>query len=185
MRSAWRGLAIVGLALMALFVVAACGGSDSKEKQQTRRLSSSGTPEIGVDRFDGGLLCDGQAQTPCEQGQRNDRGSAAGHDDVGALRPVRRAEPEEGLQGRGALFRPVQGRERTGQHQHHAAAGRSRHHRRRLGAPHRSTRPRIGSCHRGERSVEGREGDRLRPPHDRGPRGSVLRQLQQRGGRAS
>ena len=28
MRSAWRGLAIVGLASMALFVIAACGGSD-------------------------------------------------------------------------------------------------------------------------------------------------------------
>jgi len=37
----------MGLALMALFVVAACGGSDSKESNSTT-TSSSGTPEIGV-----------------------------------------------------------------------------------------------------------------------------------------
>ena len=37
----------MGLALIALFVVAACGGSDSKESSSTT-TSSSGTPEIGV-----------------------------------------------------------------------------------------------------------------------------------------
>jgi D-xylose transport system substrate-binding protein len=47
MRSVLRGLAIMGVALMALFVVAACGGSDSKESSSTT-TSSSGTPEIGV-----------------------------------------------------------------------------------------------------------------------------------------
>ena len=47
MRSAWRGFAIMGLALIALFVVAACGGSDKKESSSTT-TSSSGTPEIGV-----------------------------------------------------------------------------------------------------------------------------------------
>ena len=45
MRSAWRGLAIVGLASMALFVVAACGGSDSNESSSTT-TESSGTPQI-------------------------------------------------------------------------------------------------------------------------------------------
>src|SRR6188472_1290701 len=49
MRSAWRGLAIIGLALMAVFVVAACGGSDSKESNSTTTTSSSGAPEIGVE----------------------------------------------------------------------------------------------------------------------------------------
>ena len=34
MRSAWRGLAIVGLASMAIFVVAACGGK-SKSSEST------------------------------------------------------------------------------------------------------------------------------------------------------
>ena len=47
MRSAWRGLAIMGLAIMALFVVAACGGSNSNDSSSTT-TSSSGTPEIGV-----------------------------------------------------------------------------------------------------------------------------------------
>ena len=37
----------MGLAVIALFVVAACGGSDSKESSSTT-TSSSGTPEIGV-----------------------------------------------------------------------------------------------------------------------------------------
>jgi D-xylose transport system substrate-binding protein len=45
MRSAWRGLAVVGLASLALFVVAACGGSDSKESSSTT-TESSGTPQI-------------------------------------------------------------------------------------------------------------------------------------------
>ena len=47
MRSARKGLAIIGLALIALFMVAACGGSDSKESSSTT-TESSGTPEIGV-----------------------------------------------------------------------------------------------------------------------------------------
>ncbi len=46
MRSARRGLAIMGLALIALFMVAACGGSDNESSSTTP--SSSGTPEIGV-----------------------------------------------------------------------------------------------------------------------------------------
>ncbi len=45
MRSAWRGLAIVGLVLTALFVVAACGGSSSNESSSTT-TGTSGTPQI-------------------------------------------------------------------------------------------------------------------------------------------
>lgn len=47
MRSAWRGLAIVGLASTALFVVAACGGSDN-ESSSTTTAATSGTPTVGV-----------------------------------------------------------------------------------------------------------------------------------------
>ena len=48
MSSAWRRVAIVVLASMALFVVAGCGGdSDSSEGSTT--TESSGTPDIGVD----------------------------------------------------------------------------------------------------------------------------------------
>jgi D-xylose transport system substrate-binding protein len=48
MRLAWRGLAIVGLASMALFVVAACGGGSDNESAGTT-TESSGTPTVGVD----------------------------------------------------------------------------------------------------------------------------------------
>ena len=48
MRSAWRYLAIVGLASMALFVVTACGGDSDNESASTT-TESSGTPTIGVD----------------------------------------------------------------------------------------------------------------------------------------
>jgi D-xylose transport system substrate-binding protein len=47
MRSAWRRLAIVGLAGTALFVVAACGGG-SKSSETSTTTGSSGTPEVGV-----------------------------------------------------------------------------------------------------------------------------------------
>jgi D-xylose transport system substrate-binding protein len=48
MRSAWRRLAIVGLACTALFVIAACGGGSDNESSKTT-TETSGTPEIGVD----------------------------------------------------------------------------------------------------------------------------------------
>src|SRR5262245_62640935 len=48
MRSAWRRLAIVGLACTALFVVAACGGGSDNESSGTT-TESSGTPSVGVD----------------------------------------------------------------------------------------------------------------------------------------
>ena len=48
MRSAWRGLAFVGLACMAIFVVAACGGK-SKSSESSSTTTSSGSPTVGVD----------------------------------------------------------------------------------------------------------------------------------------
>jgi D-xylose transport system substrate-binding protein len=48
MGSAWRRLAIVGLACAALLVIAGCGGSDSKESATTTG-ATKGTPEVGVD----------------------------------------------------------------------------------------------------------------------------------------
>ena len=49
MSSAWRRVAIVVLASMALFVVAGCGGDDSDSSEGSTTAESSGTPEIGVD----------------------------------------------------------------------------------------------------------------------------------------
>ena len=49
MSSAWRRVAIVVLASMALFVVAGCGGDDSDSSEGSTTTESSGTPEIGVD----------------------------------------------------------------------------------------------------------------------------------------
>ena len=49
MRLAWRSLAIVGLASMALFVVAACGGGGSDNESASTTTESSGTPTVGVD----------------------------------------------------------------------------------------------------------------------------------------
>ena len=50
MRVAWRGLAIMGLASMALFVVAACGGgSKSSSSNTTTTTGTSGTPQIDAD----------------------------------------------------------------------------------------------------------------------------------------
>ena len=49
MRLAWRSLAIVGLASMALFVVAACGGGGSDNESSSTTTASSGTPTVGVD----------------------------------------------------------------------------------------------------------------------------------------
>ena len=47
MRSAWRRLAIVGLALTAVFVIAACGGSsDKNDNANSTTGSTSGTPQI-------------------------------------------------------------------------------------------------------------------------------------------
>jgi D-xylose transport system substrate-binding protein len=46
MRSAWRRLAIFGLAAMALFVIAACGGGGSDNESAGTTTSSSGTPQI-------------------------------------------------------------------------------------------------------------------------------------------
>src|SRR6266480_1679521 len=46
MRSAWRGLAIVGLASMAILVVAACGGGSKSSSSTTTSTESSGTPQI-------------------------------------------------------------------------------------------------------------------------------------------
>ena len=46
MRSAWRGLAIVGLASMAVLVVAACGGGSKASSSTTTTTASSGTPQI-------------------------------------------------------------------------------------------------------------------------------------------
>jgi D-xylose transport system substrate-binding protein len=48
MRLAWRGLAFVGLASMAIFVVAACGGG-SKSSESSSTTTSSGSPTVGVD----------------------------------------------------------------------------------------------------------------------------------------
>jgi D-xylose transport system substrate-binding protein len=48
MGSAWRRLAIVGLACAAFLVIAGCGGSDSKESATTTG-ATKGTPQIGVD----------------------------------------------------------------------------------------------------------------------------------------
>ena len=49
MSSAWRRVAIVVLASMALFLVAGCGGDDSDSSEGSTTTESSGTPEIGVD----------------------------------------------------------------------------------------------------------------------------------------
>ena len=50
MRSVLRRPAIVGLALTAVFVIAACGGSgDDNDKSASSTQSSTGTPQIGVD----------------------------------------------------------------------------------------------------------------------------------------
>src|SRR5215211_5044515 len=49
MRSAWRRLAIVGLASTVLFVVAACGGGSKSNESSGTTTESSGTPEVGVD----------------------------------------------------------------------------------------------------------------------------------------
>jgi len=48
MRSAWRRLAIVGLALAAVFVIAACGGSSDNKNDNANSTtgSTSGTPQI-------------------------------------------------------------------------------------------------------------------------------------------
>jgi len=46
MRVAWRGLAIVGLASTALFVVAACGGGSKSSSSNTTTTGTSGTPQI-------------------------------------------------------------------------------------------------------------------------------------------
>jgi len=47
MRSAWRRLAIVGLGLTAVFVIAACGGSSNNDnKSASSTQSSGGTPQI-------------------------------------------------------------------------------------------------------------------------------------------
>jgi D-xylose transport system substrate-binding protein len=47
MRSAWRRIAIVGLALTAVFVIAACGGSsDKNDNANSTTGSTSGTPQI-------------------------------------------------------------------------------------------------------------------------------------------
>jgi D-xylose transport system substrate-binding protein len=47
MRSTWRGAAIVGLALAAVFVIAACGGSDNNDNNSASSTeSTSGTPQI-------------------------------------------------------------------------------------------------------------------------------------------
>jgi D-xylose transport system substrate-binding protein len=48
MGSAWRRLAIVGLACAAFLVIAGCGGSDSKESATTTG-ATKGTPQVGVD----------------------------------------------------------------------------------------------------------------------------------------
>jgi D-xylose transport system substrate-binding protein len=49
MRSAWRGLALFGLASIALFVIAACGGGGSNNESASTTTESSGTPTVGVD----------------------------------------------------------------------------------------------------------------------------------------
>ena len=49
MRSAWRKLAILGLASTALFVLAACGGGGSNNEESSSTTGTSGTPQIGVD----------------------------------------------------------------------------------------------------------------------------------------
>ena len=49
MRLAWRSLATVGLASMALFVVAASGGGGSNNESASTTTESSGTPTVGVD----------------------------------------------------------------------------------------------------------------------------------------
>ena len=179
MRSAWRRLAVIGLASMRSSsspAVAAMIGLDEGGSTTESSVHSADRRR----RFDGRLLGDDQAQRPCERRRGNDRGPAPRHDDVDALRPVRRAEPEESLRDRWALFRPVRDPERPGQHEHDAAAGGSHDHRGRLGAPRRSVGSRFRRGDRGGCRVAGLEGDRLRPPRDRRPQGSLLRQLQQR-----
>jgi D-xylose transport system substrate-binding protein len=47
MRSAWRRFAILGLACTALFLIAGCGGSSSKESNTTTEAASS-TPQINA-----------------------------------------------------------------------------------------------------------------------------------------
>ena len=51
MRSAWRGLAIVGLASMAILVVAACGGGSKSSSSTTTTTESSGTPQIDAANY--------------------------------------------------------------------------------------------------------------------------------------
>jgi D-xylose transport system substrate-binding protein len=49
MRSAWRWLATISLAAVALLTVAACGGGGSDNESASTTTSSSGTPTVGVD----------------------------------------------------------------------------------------------------------------------------------------
>jgi D-xylose transport system substrate-binding protein len=46
MRSAWRRLAILGMAGMTLFVIAACGGGSKSSNESTTTSETSGTPQI-------------------------------------------------------------------------------------------------------------------------------------------
>ncbi len=102
--------------------------------------------------------------------------AAARQDDVCAVRALRPPVPLRRVQEGG---RHVQHPERARTGHDPAVAGRPVHHERREGHPRRPARLGHRRIHRERRSCQGREDDRLRPPHAE-RQGELLRLVRQR-----
>ena len=182
MRLRSRGVVVVSVATLAVATAAGCGSSGSSSEGSGGSTPAAAVPNVDAGAFTADFSVMKQFKGLAAQGKGKVGVLAAGHDDVGAVCDVRRAVSDAGVQDGRA--HGLQDRQRPGQREHDAAAGRGGHHRGRVRASRstRSIRARGAAIEANAESkgVKVIDYDRLVTGRPVRP---VLRQLQQRRGR--
>ena len=169
---------VVAISTTFLFatLLAACSNSnDSGSSPTEAATSAAAAPEIAAGDFTADFSVDEAAHRPGVAGNRPGRRAAARHHDLGPLRHLRRAVPDAGVRGRGPVRRPVQDRQRPGQRR-----ARCRPRPRRTSPAGASVLlvdaldSGSGAAIEANADVEGRRGDRLRPPDARAARTTAI-----------
>ena len=105
LKSRWIRTAALAVAVGGL--IAACGSSSSSSSSasSSSTSSSTSTPTISATSFTNNFSAMAALAALAAAGQGQDRRDPAGHDELDAVRRVRRAVPEEGGGGRGSAER--------------------------------------------------------------------------------
>ena len=148
-----------------------CSSSSNDNEATPSASASTSVPQLDVSAFTADFCAMEQLEGRRRPGQGHDRGPAARHDHLDALRPVRRPLLEQAFQAAGPVRRPVQDRQRAGKRVDHADPGRR-------GRSPRAPRVLLvdpldsgsGAAIESEGRGAGRQGHRLRPPGARAAR---------------